>query len=30
MAEFIYNDVQLIQPGAAALLQTAIGCNEVG
>ena len=28
MAEFIYNDVQLIQPGAAALLQTAIGCNR--
>ena len=28
MAEFIYNDVQLIQPGAAALLNTAIGCNK--
>ena len=28
MAEFIYNDVQLIQPGAAALLDTAIGCNK--
>lgn len=28
MAEFIYNDVQLIQPGAAALLETAIGCNR--
>ena len=28
MAEFIYNDVQLIQPGASALLQTAIGCNR--
>lgn len=28
MAEFIYNEVQLIQPGAAALLNTAIGCNR--
>lgn len=28
MAEFIYNEVQLIQPGAAALLDTAIGCNR--
>ena len=28
MAEFIYNDVQLVQPGAAALLETAIGCNR--
>lgn len=28
MAEFTYNDVQLIQPGAAALLETAIGCNK--
>lgn len=28
MAEFIYNDVQLVQPGAAALLDTAIGCNR--
>ena len=28
MAEFIYNDVQLIQPGASALLETAIGCNR--
>lgn len=28
MAEYIYNDVQLIQPGAAALLNTAIGCNK--
>lgn len=26
MAEFIYNEVQLVQPGAAALLNTAIGC----
>lgn len=28
MAEFIYNEVQLIQPGAAAVLNTAIGCNR--
>ena len=28
MAEYIYNEVQLIQPGAAALLETAIGCNK--
>lgn len=28
MAEFIYNDVQLVQPGATALLETAIGCNK--
>ena len=28
MAEFTYNEVQLIQPGAAALLNTAIGCNK--
>lgn len=28
MAEYIYNDVQLVQPGAAALLETAIGCNK--
>lgn len=28
MAEFTYNEVQLIQPGAAALLETAIGCNK--
>ncbi len=28
MAEYIYNDVQLIQPGSAALLETAIGCNR--
>lgn len=28
MAEFIYNEVQLVQPGAAALLDTAIGCNR--
>ena len=28
MAEFTYNEVQLIQPGASALLNTAIGCNR--
>lgn len=28
MAEFVYNEVQLIQPGAAATLETAIGCNR--
>ena len=28
MAEFVYNEVQLIQPGAAAVLNTAIGCNR--
>lgn len=28
MAEFTYNEIQLIQPGAAALLDTAIGCNR--
>ena len=28
MAEFTYNEVQLIQPGAPALLNTAIGCNR--
>ena len=28
MAEFIYNEVQTVQPGAAALLETAIGCNR--
>lgn len=28
MAEYIYNEVQLIQPGATALLNTAIGCNK--
>lgn len=26
MAEFVYNEVQLVQPGAPALLNTAIGC----
>jgi len=28
MAEYIYNDVQLIQPGASALLETAIACTK--
>ena len=28
MAEFVYNEVQLIQPGAAAMLNTTIGCNR--
>ena len=28
MAEYIYNDIQLVQPGAAALLETAIPCNR--
>lgn len=28
MAEFTYNEIQLIQPGASALLDTAIGCNK--
>lgn len=28
MAEFTYNEVQLVQPGAAAVLDTAIGCNR--
>ena len=28
MAEYIYNEVQLVQPGAAAVLETAIGCNH--
>ena len=28
MAEFVYNEVQTIQPGAAAILDTAIGCNR--
>ena len=28
MAEFIRNDIQLIQPGAPALLDTVIGCNR--
>jgi len=28
MAEYTYNEVQLIQPGSAALLNTVIGCNR--
>ncbi len=28
MAEYIYNDIQLVQPGAAALLESAIPCNK--
>ena len=28
MAEYIFNDLQVVQPGAAALLETAIGCNR--
>ena len=28
MAEYTYNEIQLIQPGAAAVLNTAIGCNK--
>lgn len=28
MAEYVYDNIQLIQPGAAALLDTAIGCNR--
>ena len=28
MAEFVYNEIQLVQPGAAAVLDTAIGCNK--
>ncbi len=28
MAEFIYNEIQLVQPGASAVLNTAIGCNR--
>lgn len=28
MAEFVYNEVQLVQPGAAALLNDAIRCNR--
>ena len=28
MAEYVYNEVQLVQPGAAALLDTTIGCNK--
>ena len=28
MAEYIYNDIQLIQPGASAILEAAIPCNK--
>ena len=28
MAEYTYNEVQLVQPNAAAILNTAIGCNK--
>ena len=28
MAEFVYNEIQLVQPQAAAVLDTAIGCNN--
>lgn len=28
MAEFVYNEVQLVQPGAAAVLNTVIACNR--
>ena len=28
MAEYTYNEIQLVQPGAPALLNTAIGCNR--
>lgn len=28
MAEYTYNEVQLVQPGAAAVLNTAIGCGK--
>lgn len=28
MAEFVYNEVQVVQPGAAALLNDAITCNR--
>lgn len=28
MAEYIYNDVQLVQPGGSALLNDAIGCTR--
>lgn len=28
MAEFTYNEVQLVQPGASAVLNTTIGCNR--
>ena len=28
MAEYVYNEIQTLQPGAAAQLETAIGCNK--
>ena len=28
MAEYTYNEVQLVQPGASAILNTAIGCQK--
>ena len=28
MAEYTYNEIQTVQPGASALLNTAIGCNK--
>lgn len=28
MAEFIYNEIQLVQPGASAILNDAISCNK--
>lgn len=28
MAEFTYNEIQLVQPGASAVLDTTIGCNR--
>ena len=28
MAEFVYNEVQLVQPSASAVLSDAIGCNK--
>lgn len=28
MAEYVYNDIQLVQPGASALLNDAIRCNR--
>ena len=28
MAEYTYNEIQLIQPGASAVLNTTIGCNR--
>ena len=28
MAEYTYNEIQLVQPGAAAILNDAIPCNQ--